>query len=53
MVLRKITVDISVRCIPIFEKRKEKDLKSIPTKPGSFPRKQNKKLSQNNEKMGC
>ena len=43
MTLRKITVDNSVRYVPKSEKPKT-------TKAGSLPRKQNKKLSQNNKK---
>ena len=50
MVLRKITVDNSVRYIPKGEQTKERDSKPKPIKSGSLPRKQNKKLSQNNEK---
>ena len=51
MTLRKITVDNSVRYIPITEKTKEKEIKPIITKAGSLPRKQNKKPSQNNKKF--
>ena len=50
MTLRKITVNNSVRYIPKIEQTKEKDSKQKTTKAGSLPRKQNKKLSQNNEK---
>ena len=46
MVLRKITIDNSVRYIP----KTEKEIKQKKVKPGSLPRKQNKKLSQNNKK---
>ena len=49
MVLRKITIDNSVRYIP----KTEKEIKPKKVKAGSLPRKQNKKLSQNNKKMGC
>ena len=42
MTLRKITIDNSVRYIPITEKT---------TKAGSLPRKQNKNISQNNKKF--
>ena len=42
--LRKITVDNSVRYIPITEKSKERDFKPKTIKPGSLPRKQNKKI---------
>ena len=44
MTLRKITVDNSVRYIPVTEKTKR-------VKAGSLPRKQNKKPSQNNKKF--
>ena len=59
MVLRKITMDSSVRYIPKSEQTKEikqnmlKNKKQIqPISGGGKPntRKQNKKLSQNNEK---
>ena len=50
MTLRKITVDNSVRYVPITEKTKEKEIKPKPIKAGSLPRKQNKKLSKNNKK---
>ena len=50
MLLRKITFDNSVRYIPKTEQRKERDSKPITTRAGSLPRKQNKKLSQNNKK---
>ena len=43
MVLRKITVDNSVRYIPKTEKTKEK--------AGSLPRKQDKNISQNSKKF--
>ena len=50
MVLRKITIDNSVRYVPKTEKSKEKEIKPKTTKAGSLPRKQNKNLSQNNKK---
>ena len=50
MVLRKITIDNSVRYIPKTEKTNEKEIKPKKVKAGSLPRKQNKKLSQNNKK---
>ena len=50
LVLRKITVDNSVRYIPKTEKTNEKEIKPKKVKAGSLPRKQNKKLSQNNKK---
>ena len=51
MTLRKITIDNSVRYIPIAEKTKEKDTKPKTTKAGFLSRKQNKKPSQNNRKF--
>ena len=50
MTLRKITVDNSVRYVPKSEKPKEKKNRPKTTKAGALPRKQNKKLSQNNKK---
>ena len=49
MTLRKITVDNSVRYIPVTEKTK--DTKPKTTKGGSLSRKQSKKPSQNNKKF--
>ena len=49
MVLRKITIDNSVRYNPKSEKTKERDIKPITKKAGSLPRKQNKNISQNNK----
>ena len=46
MVLRKITIDNSVRYIPIAEKMREKDIKPKTTKAGSLPRKQNKNITK-------
>ena len=51
MVLRKITIDNSVRCIPKSEQTKERDSKLKTTKAGSLPRKQNKKFLQNNKSL--
>ena len=51
MVLRKITIDNSVRYIPKTEKTKEKEIKPKTIKAGSLPCKQNKKISQNNKKF--
>ena len=51
MVLRKITVDNSVRYIPKSEQTKERDIKPKTIKAGSLPRKQNKNISQNNKKF--
>ena len=51
MTLRKITIDNSVRYIPITEKTKEKENKPKTTKAGSLPRKQNKKISRNSKKF--
>ena len=51
MVLRKITIDNSVRYVPIIEKTKEKEIKPKTIKAGSVPRKQNKNCSKNNKKF--
>ena len=51
MTLTKISIDNSVRYIPVTEKTKEKDAKAKTTKAGSLSRKQNKKPSQNNKKF--
>ena len=51
MVLKKITVDNSVRYVPKNEKPKERDSKPKTTKAGSLPTKQNKNISQNNKKF--
>ena len=51
MVLRKITVDNSVRYIPKSEQTKERDSKPKPIKAGSLPHKQNKNISQNSKKF--
>ena len=51
MTLRKITVDNSVRYIPIIEKTKEREIKPKTIKAGSLPRKQNKNCSKNNKKF--
>ena len=51
MTLRKITIDNSVRYIPVNEKTKEKDTKPKTTKAGSLPRKQNKNCSKKNKKF--
>ena len=52
MVLGKITIDNSVRYIPIWEKVKETDNKPKKVKASvSLPRKQNKNISQNNKKF--
>ena len=51
MTSRKITIDNSVRCIPVTEKTKQRDNKPKTTKAGSLPRKQDKKFSKNNKKF--
>jgi len=51
MTLRKITVDNSVRYIPVSEQPREKDIKPKKIKAGSLPRKQNKNISQNSKKF--
>ena len=49
MTLRKITIDNNVRYIPKSEQTRENKTKTI--KAASLPRKQNKKISQNNKKF--
>ena len=51
MVLRKITIDNSVRYVPKIEQTKEKAIKPKTIKAGSTPRKQNKNISQNIKKV--
>ena len=51
MVLRKITIDNSVRYVPKNEKAKEREIKPKTIKAGSLPRKQNKNCSKNNKKF--
>ena len=51
MVIRKITIDNSVRYIPVWEKINETDNKLKKLKADSLPRKQNKNISQNNKKF--
>ena len=51
MTLRKITIDNSVKYIPITEKTKEKKIKPKTTKTGSLSCKQIKTFSQNNKKF--
>ena len=51
MVLRKITIDNSVRYVPKNEKTKEREIKPKTIKAGSLPRKQNKNCSKNNKKI--
>ena len=51
MTLRKITIDNSVRYIPIIEKTKEREIKPKTIKAGSLPRKQSKNCSKNNKKF--
>ena len=48
MVFRRITVDNSVRYFPKSEQTKKRESKPKTIKAGSLPRKQNKKISQNN-----
>ena len=50
MVLRKITIDNSVRYLPKSEQTKRKEIKPKTIKPGSLPGKQNKNIPQNNTK---
>ena len=51
MVLRRITVDNSVRYVPKSEQTKERYSKPKTIKSGSLPRKQNKNCSKNNKKF--
>ena len=51
MVLRKITIDISVRYIPKNEQKEEKEIQPKTIKAGSLARKQNKNPSENNKKV--
>ena len=51
MVVRKITIDNSVRYIPITDKTNEREIKPRTIKVGSLPRKQSKNFSQNNKKI--
>ena len=51
MVLRKITIDNSVRYVPVIEKTKEKEIKSKTIKAGSIPLKKGKNCSKNNKKF--
>ena len=51
MVLRKITIDNSVRYIPKSEQTKGREIKSKKIKAGSVPRKQNRNISQNSKKF--
>ena len=51
MTLGKITIDNSVRYVPVTEKTKERDNKPKTTKAGSLHRKQDKKFSKNNKKF--
>ena len=51
MVLRKITIDNSVRYIAKSEQTEEKEIKEKTLKAGSLLKKQNKKLSLNNTKF--
>ena len=49
MVLRKITIDNSVRYIPKSEQTKARNVKPKSVRSGSLPRKQNKNPSPNNK----
>ena len=51
MTLRKITIDNSVRFIPITGKTKENEVKPKTTKTGSVPGKRSKNISQNTKKF--
>ena len=51
MVLRKITVDNSLKYIPKSEQTRGRDNKPKTIKAGSLPRKQNENISQNSKKF--
>ena len=51
MLLRKITIDNSVRYVPINEQTKEKEIKPKTTKVGPLHRKQSNKPSQDNKRF--
>ena len=51
MVLRKISIDNSVRYVPKNEKPKERDSKPKTIKADSLPCKQDKNFSKKNEKF--
>ena len=51
MVLRKITIDNSVRKVPKSEQTRESDFEPNKIKNNSTPRKQIKNISQNNQKF--
>ena len=51
MVLRKITIDNSVRYNAKSQQTKERDIKPKTIKAGSLPRKQNRNNSQNSKKF--
>ena len=52
MTLGKISIDNSLRYIPITEKKtKGKEVNSKTMKAGSLPRKQNKNISRNSKKF--
>ena len=52
MVLRKITIDNSVKYVPITEKdKKQNTIKNKKVQPISAGGKQNKKFSKNNKKF--
>ena len=51
MVMRKITIDNSVRYVPKSEQSEKKDINPKTIKAGSLPRKQNKNPSRNNKKI--
>ena len=51
MVLRKLTIDNSVKYIPKSEQTKKIDVKLNTMKKNSLPRKQDRIISRNNNKM--
>ena len=53
MVMRKITIDNSVRYFPKSEQTKGREDKPKTIKAGSLPSKQNKNISQNNKNISA
>ena len=51
MVFRKITIDNSVRYVSKSEQTQEEKFEPKTIKVGSLPRRQNKNISQNSEKL--
>ena len=51
MVLRKLIIDNSVKCISQIEETRRRDIKTNTVKNKSLPCKQNKNISRSNEKF--